>query len=139
MDFQVGLEQVNSGSAGLVTWALAVVAGSVATIVSTSYLRPMNRAMRSIYLLFIPGWFFLGLSVYYGERISRRLMAAKLVPRESLSEIARFVNQEFGKQRLMLEIGLLFFALWLVIFLIWWVFGDWSVSNHGKEDKKCVG
>ena len=101
MDFQVGLEQINNGSAGLVTWALAIVAGSVATIVSTSYLRPMNRAMRCIYLLFIPGWLFLGLSIYYGERISRRLMAAKLVPKENLQEIAKLVNLDFGNQRLM--------------------------------------
>ena len=139
MDFQTGLEQISSGSAVLVTWALAVVAGSVATIVSTSYLRPMNRAMRSIYLLFIPGWLFLGLSIYYGEKISRRYMAAKLVPEENLSKIAKLVNQDFGNQRLMLEIGLLIFALWLVVFLIWWVFGDWSVSSHSKENKKCVG
>ena len=135
MDFQTGLEQISSGSAVLVTWALAVVAGSVATIVSTSYLRPMNRAMRSIYLLFIPGWLLLGLSIYYGEKISRRYMAAKLVPQENLSKIAKLVNQDFGNQRLMLEIGLLIFALWLIAFLIWWVFGDWSVSDHSKENK----
>ena len=135
MDFQLGLEQVNNGSALLVTRALAVVAGSVATIVSTSYLKPMNRAMRCIYLLFIPGWFFLGLSIYYGEKISRRYMAAKLVPDENLAKIAKLVNQDFGNQRLMLEIGLLIFALWLVVFLIWWVFGEWSVSSRSEENK----
>jgi hypothetical protein len=37
MDFQFGLEQVNNGSAGLVTWALAAVAGSVATIARHIY------------------------------------------------------------------------------------------------------
>jgi hypothetical protein len=99
----------------------------------------MNRVMRYIYLLYIPGWLFLGLSIYYGEKISRRFMAAKLVPKENLSKIAKLVSQDFGNQRLMLEIGLLIFALWLVAFLIWWVFGDWSVSGQSKEDKKCVG
>ena len=135
MDFQLGLEQVSNGSAQLVTWALAVLAGSVATIVSTSYLRPMIRSVRCIYLLFLPGWFFLGLSIYYGEKISRRYIAAKLVSDENLAKIAKIVNQEFGNQRLMLEIGLLIFALWLIAFLIWWVFGDWSVSDHSKENK----
>jgi small-conductance mechanosensitive channel len=135
VDFQGGLEQINNGSAGLVTWALALVAGSVATIVSTSYLRSMNRVIRCIYLLFIPGWLFLGLSIYYGERISRRFMASKLVPEENLHKIAKMVNQDFANQRLLLEIGLLIFALWLVIFLIWWVFGDWSVSSQSKEGK----
>jgi hypothetical protein len=139
MDFQAGLELVSNGSSVLVTWSLAVVAGSVATIVSTSYLRPMNRSMRYIYLLFIPGWLFLGLSIYYGEKISRRYMAAKFVPEENLLKILKLVNQDFGNQRLMLEIGLLVFALWLVTFLIWWVFGNWSLSSHGKENKKCVG
>ncbi|MFH1580629.1 MAG: hypothetical protein ABIC39_00900 [Pseudomonadota bacterium] len=135
MDFQLGLEQASNASAQLVTWALAVVAGSVATIVSTSYLRPMKRAVRLIYLFFLPGWVFLGLSIYYGEKISRRYIAAKLVPEKTLGEIAKFVNQDFGCQRLNLEIGLIIFALWLVTFLFWWVFGDWSVSDQSKENK----
>ena len=133
MDFQAGLELVSNGSSVLVTWSLALVAGSVATIVSTSYLRPMNRSMRYIYLLFIPGWFFLGLSIYYGEKISRRYMAAKFVPEENLLKILKLVNQDFGNQRLMLEIGLLVFALWLVTFLLWWVFGNWALKSQQGE------
>ena len=117
----------------LITWALAVVGGSIATIVSTSYLRPKKRLIRYAYLLFLPGWIFLGLSIYYGDQISRRYMASMFVSKEKIGEIAKMINQDFGCQRFMLSVGLLIFALWLVLFLLWWVLGDWSVPDQGKE------
>jgi hypothetical protein len=58
MDYQPGLKAILDNSGTLVNWALAVAAGSVAAIVSTSYERPRTRLGRMIYLLFPLAWFF---------------------------------------------------------------------------------
>ena len=132
MNFLVGLEEVSKGAALMVTWALAMLGGSIALIVSTSYLRPKNLAMRLTYLLFLPGWIFLGLSIYYGDKISRRYMAAKLVSQDNLEQIAKLISQNFGCQRLWLWMGLIIFGVWLFLFLLWWVFGEWTVSGQNN-------
>ena len=135
MDLINGLEQVNINSVQLVTWSLAIIAGSVATIVSTSYLRPISKAFRHIYWIFIPGWISLGSSIYYGDKISRRFIASKLVQEQDLMKIATSMNQDYACQRLMLGFGLLLFALWLVAFLCWWIVGNWSVSEEKLGEK----
>ena len=61
MDYQPGLKAILDNSATLVNWALAVVGGSVAAIIGSSYERPKTWRGRLMYLLFPPAWVFLGL------------------------------------------------------------------------------
>jgi hypothetical protein len=118
------------GSSTLVGWGLTIIAASIITIVSTSYLRPSNKKIRLIYLLFIPGWMFIGLSIYFGNKISRRYIASMLVPRtDIIHEIGNKINTEFSSQLLWFQVGLIFFSIWLLLFLLWWIFGEWSVST----------
>lgn len=121
MDTYAALKIVADGSGQLITWAFALAAGSVAVIVSTDYLRPSKR-WRLIYLLFLPAWIFVGLSVYYGNQISRRYMAAATGAKEHVVTIAQAINTDFACQQSMLDIALIFFAQWLVLFLCWWIF-----------------
>jgi hypothetical protein len=65
-DVYAALKVVADGSSQLVTWALALAAASVAAIVGSGYLRP-SKAWRRIYLLFLPAWLFVGISVYFGQ------------------------------------------------------------------------
>jgi hypothetical protein len=118
-----GIQSVAAGSATMVSWALAVAGGSIVTIVSTSYLRPPLR-MRSVYLLFLPGWLLLGMSTYFGDAISRGYLAAQFVPVDLLPTIARSINHEYVRQQDFLSYGLIVFGLWLVVFLLWWVFDE---------------
>lgn len=134
MDLRTGLQSVVEASHLLTTWALTIVAGSVATIVGTSYLRPKNPRIRLIYLLFIPGWVGLGVSVYFGEQLSRRHIAAQLVGDDRIRAIASAMNSDFLNQRCALQMGLLFFALWLFLFLVWWIFGKWSVTGQFEKE-----
>jgi hypothetical protein len=129
MELLPAMKAVVESSATMVTWALAVVAASVATIVSTSYLHPSNNKVRRVYLLFLPGWLLLGLSVYFGDRVSRRYIAARFVEESMRRPIAEGMNGDFSRQQTMLMLGLGVFALWLVAFLIWWVFGDWTTTS----------
>lgn len=124
-----GLKTIAEGSRTLIGWGLAIIAASVAAIVSTSYIRPHNKKIRLIYLLFIPGWLLISLSIYYGDKVSRRYIAATLVTKnEILRAIGNNINSEFSSQLAFLQLSLFFFSIWLLLFLLWWVFGSWSTA-----------
>lgn len=120
-----GLKAIADESRTLVGWGLALIGASVIAIASTSYFRPLNLKVRLIYLLFIPGWFFIGLSARNGESVSRRFAAAGFAQdRGTLLQIGNFINEEFGNQLTYLQWGVGFFSLWLFMFILWWIFGN---------------
>jgi hypothetical protein len=130
MELLSALKVVVDSSTTMTAWALSLVAASIAAIVSTSYLRPSNERVRLIYLLYLSGWLFLGVSIYFGDRVSRRYVAAQFVNEGVLRTIAEKVNRDYGCQQTVLMIGLLTFGLWLTLFLLWWIFGEWKIANR---------
>lgn len=137
-----GFKTIAEGSRALNAWALMIIAASIIALVSTSYIRPVNRNIRKFYLLFIPAWLLVSVSMYFGDQISRRYVAALMASREdTFQEIGSNINSDFAYQILFLQFGLLVFAVWLLFFLLWWVFGNWSVAtievaNLGLKDAK---
>ena len=124
-DMRAGLQAVVASSATMVTWALAVGAGSVAAIVGTSYLRPKQRWARLIYLLFPVGWTLMGWSIYYGNAIARDGVAAQLVAQDqALQGIGADMNSTYISQQCALTVGLAVFGVWLLLYLAWWIFND---------------
>ncbi len=119
-----GLKSIADGSKELSGWCLLIIAASIAVIVKTSnFSPPKGKGIRSMYLLFIPGWLFLIISMYEGNFVARRFMAAALTSKlETLQEIGVAVNIDFASQLLMFQIGLIFFIIWLLIYLIWWTY-----------------
>ena len=69
------LKEVVEFAGGLNQMALAVLGGTIALLLSTSYLRPAGLHMRYTYFLFIPGWICLGASVYFGMVIRQQYLA----------------------------------------------------------------
>jgi MFS family permease len=129
MDIYSALKIIVDGSAQLNSWALGLAAASVIAIVGTDYLHPSKR-WRLIYLLFAPAWAFSGLSVYFGNQVSRRYMAAVMGEKENVSKIASYINSDFALQQTMLEVALIFFGLWLALFLAWWIFFATEASHR---------
>lgn len=113
------LKIVADASAQLVTWGLALLGGTVAVVVSTLYNRPMSRRGRMIYALFLPGWAFLGASIYHGDVISDRYIAGVVGPADQRLAVASAINDDFILQRNLLIAGLVTFMIWLVCFLVW--------------------
>jgi len=118
------LDYVLASSGQLTTWALAVAAGTVATVVSTSYRRPRNLKWRSPFLLFIPGWSCIAYSLYMGNELVGGFLASKMVKAEKFSDIASSINNLYADQRNFLLYSFIFFGLWLFIYLITWTFTD---------------
>lgn len=132
MDTLAVLKQILDSSAQLSASGLAVFGGTVATILGTSYRRPQTLQWRTPFLLFVPGWFCLGWSLYLGNVIAGRYLAATMVKSSELIAIATRVNDDYGSQRDWLFWSLLFFGAWLVVYLYYWVFIEAQASDKEK-------
>jgi hypothetical protein len=105
----------------LMGWALLIVAGSIVVLVGTSYYRPAKFGIRLSYLLFLPGWFCLGLSMYHGVQLSRVYLTTLFARSPDIPLLQSTFTNEAYKQIRQMEWGLAFFAVWLLVYLFWWV------------------
>jgi hypothetical protein len=126
---QEGMSAMSAGATTVTGWSLTMLGATVAGIVAGNFLRP-SAIFRGIYLLFIPGWTFLGVSISYGDKVTRRLAAAGFTEdRTALGHIAAAMNSDYAAQRQWFQFALLTFGLWLAILLIWWVFGKFEQKS----------
>lgn len=125
------LKQILDSSAQLSASGLAVFGGTVAAILGTSYRRPIALRWRLPFLLFVPGWLCVGWSLYLGNVIAGRYLAATMIRQTDLMEIAGRINDNYADQRDWLLVSLLFFGTWLVIYLYYWVFVE-GLTREGK-------
>jgi phage shock protein PspC (stress-responsive transcriptional regulator) len=114
-------------------WGLLIIAGSLVIVVSTSYRRPQNQKVRAAYFLFIPMWCCLAVSIYQGIMVQRSyvayLVASRATPQEkTLNSIAEEITNATRIQIGSLEISLLIGAVWLLIYIVWWI-----CSNQSEE------
>ncbi len=121
------LNEIVAESEKLKGWAVSIIAGTVVAILSSSYLRPLNKRIRLIYLLFLPAWIFLGISFYYGDRISRdRLAAIQIHANKILKNIKIDIDDSYLCQLDYFQYGLIMISVWLILFLFWWIFGNYE-------------
>jgi hypothetical protein len=122
-DIIEGLKAIAQESKTLVTWSLSIIGGSLLAVLSTSYFKPESVKVKLIYLLFIPGWLCLGISIYYSDEISRRLLAALFSGKaEIISNIGEKINIAFTNQLNFFGWAQVFFGVWLLTYLLWWTF-----------------
>jgi hypothetical protein len=137
MDDSKFFEAAQALAQGLSQWDLLIIAGSMVIIVSTGYYRPRNRNMRAAYFLFLPAWVLLALSIYKGTEVQGSyvayLVASRLKNTSRIESIASRMNDDITSQITYLKNALLCLAVWLVIYIIWWVF---SGKVCEKEDAK---
>jgi hypothetical protein len=112
-------------SGTIVNWCLSIVGGSILVIISGDYVRPVSRKMRLFYLLFIPGWFFLGWAVKSGVNVANQGIMSVLMQKDEakMIEIMAIMGDSYSKQLFFFNIGLIFFGIWVLVFLIAWILG----------------
>jgi len=127
------IKTVGEGSNKIITWTLSIIGGSLLTLLSTSYLHPESNDLKKFYLLFIIGWILFAISMYYGINISGRSMASDLYYNkpEELKNIFKSVNSDYKCQLKYFKYGLMIFAIWLVLYLLWWIYGNkgFTITN----------
>lgn len=116
------LEIIADSSQLYITWALALLGGSIATIIGTSHISPAHKATRCIYLLFIPAWASLSASISFGDLVSRNYLAS-IVSVSPIEEILRDMNSNLINQQFWMLVSVLFMSSWLCLYVLWWIWG----------------
>jgi len=114
----------------LITWSLSLFGGSFVCLVSTDYSKPAQKKWKFIYLIFVPAWIFLTLSIYWGHEVRLEGLTAEM-PVESMFNIFARINDAYSSQLNNFYVGLIFFGLWLISYFFWWLFeNNKSKSNE---------
>ena len=116
------LGAISANAEQQITWAIAVMGGTLLIVIGTSHISPKSRRGRLIYLLFLPAWFFLGVSIYYGNRIHRHLIADHLSDANTQISTLKQVNSDAICQMNAMGVAGLFLATWLLLYVSWWIF-----------------
>jgi hypothetical protein len=114
------LEAAVSFSQSLSQWAYIVLGGSVALLFKDLKSRPSQPVRRSFWM-FIPGWAFLGCSIYQGMKVQSAHVAYLMNPNPQRDLTILSFNRHASRQISGMEWGLGIFAVWLVFFLTYWI------------------
>jgi hypothetical protein len=126
-------EKISDYSQKMNDMILLIIAGSIAVLVGTSYVHPKGN-LRWPYILFPAGWCFLGLSMYHGLQVRASYLAYLISPRaNSRLDWVSAINHEIALQVDLFQIGLTAFAIWLVLYVFWWI-----INPKEKEDELHV-
>lgn len=118
-----GIQAIVNASNTVVNWCMSMIAASLLAILSTSYIKPVGKWARLIYLAFIPGWFWLTDAIRWGNSLTRRGIMATLYP-DRIAAITEKMNDEFQRELSGFYLALVFFCCWLLLYLLWWIFQD---------------
>jgi hypothetical protein len=118
----------------LVGWTLLMLGGSAAGLLQTSYRRPRVRWLRVLHALaLIPGWIFLGISIYSGTRAYQVFLAYSFNPSSRAVDFRMAINRDLSSQIEWLRLGISFLAAWLLLVLLYWV----CAENKKREVSTC--
>jgi len=119
-----GIKSISDASNKITQWSLSVFGGSILCLIGSSYIHPADTKVRLIYLCFLFGWIFLGISLFSAKGIMGHVAASTyFVNREEdLIKTFKLCNKRFRIQLLYFNISLLVYAIWLVLYLFWWIF-----------------
>ncbi len=120
------IKSIEEGSNKISTWSLSTLGGSLLAIMNKDFSHPETTKLKMIYLFFILGWVFIGLSFYNGKNIISRTIASELHKNDLklLTIIFEKCNLYYSKQLRFFNLGLLTFGFWLLLYIIWWIFGN---------------
>lgn len=120
---QQAIKDLADTSSTLISWGLSLIGASLLSMISASYVKPENKKVKLIYLLFFPGWIAIGTSIFFGEYIQRAKFSAALnSSKDGLLSVFRNVNNWYSFQIIWFNIGLGCFVAWLISYFIWWIF-----------------
>jgi len=132
MDLQKGFEIIVSYAQSLNQWALLIVGGSAVIILRESHRRPEKWWARRCYFLFFPGWAFLLISMYYGQRIYRTYIAYVLTKNPDVGLFLEKTNHLASLQLDYFYYGVICFGFWLAVYMYWWVTAKAADIRSGK-------
>ena len=71
MDLSI-VKTISESSNIINEWSLNIIGATLGAILSTSYIKPVRKLWKLIYLLYMPGWYFLILAIQNNNCLNRR-------------------------------------------------------------------
>jgi hypothetical protein len=120
-----GLKAVTDISVSLNGWALLILGGTLAVMLSNSYRKP-PFPYRLIFLIVFPSLGCLIYALERGSHVQATYAALLLRPRTDAVAHQQFseANTALAAQVQWFEIAVVLLAIWLALYLIWWIFLD---------------
>jgi hypothetical protein len=116
-----GLDSAVSFAQSLSQWAYITIGASVALLFKDLSRRPKNWLVRCSFLVFLPGWFFLGRAIFKGVRVHGAYIAYLISKQHDVQAAILNINADAASQLSALRSGLFVFGAWLVFYLLWWI------------------
>jgi len=120
------VKEVVDQSNKVVIWCLCLSGGSIATLMSSIYVKPVGKKMKLTYFLFLLGWVFLGIAFKYGSDLSNESVTATLEQHSQSKyiDILFRISDDYASQLFYFNLALYTFGAWLFIYLLWFIFGS---------------
>jgi len=115
------LESAVAFAQSLSQWAYITIGASVALLFRDLSQRPKTRFVRCLFLLFLPGWVLLILSIYEGLKVHGVYIAYLMSEKPDAAKAVTDANTIGSCQLLAVKWGIGIFLLWLAVYLIWWI------------------
>jgi|SRR5579864_38503 hypothetical protein len=125
-DTAKAFEAAAAHSQWLTSLALLVIGGSMLVLLHRDYIRPASSIGRSSFLLFLVGWACLAFSIWKGARAQQVYLACLVTPPTTAARVAHLkvsLGLDLDNQIAFMGWGLIVFAIWLLVYLIWWISG----------------
>ena|ERR1700733_4621434 len=124
------IKESSENSKTLIGWCLSIIGGSIFAFINSSYIKPITKKLKKIYLIFIPGWICILSSLYYALKVELCYTGAVLVSNPlRLSKLYCYANYYIDEQFFYFKFGLLICILWLILLLIFWIFSKQENFN----------
>ena len=100
-------------------------------LVGNSYISPKGK-LRWIYFIFILVWGCLLSANYFGVKVQRNYLALKLLQNVDAVVTKTEMNANLWCQIQCMEWALGFIAVWLLLYLFWWILCDEAAAMRSK-------
>jgi len=120
-----GIDAFKDQSNLIITWSLAIFGGSLLVLLNTAdYAHPKTLPLKEIYLCFVISWICLIISLSYAFDITGAVRAKNMYDNseENMKDIFRKANRSLGIQMFFFKMALLSLAIWLMIYVYWWIY-----------------
>lgn len=130
-------KNMNEISGELKDTSLTVLAGSIILLLGSDYVKPIQSKAKLMYLLFIPAWISLAISIYFSSEIAT--INACIISFKNLDDIKALIFEQGGiyaayrYQSYSFLSGMLFLFIWLISYLLWWIYIE---NDNLKKYKK---
>ena len=120
------IKQLTDNAAQITNWSLYLTGGSIIALLGSIWIKPIGRNMRLSYLLYLVSWVLVGLAFKCGSDVITDSVDITIQPNSEsqLLDLVFKIKADAASQLNYFNLALYAFGTWLIVYLLWWIFGD---------------